>query len=95
MSEFSVVTSQIEEMSGRLGGLSRDAADLYDQAGRHASAAAQTPADGALDALMGQWAAVLPRFGLAGERLQSAMSGSAAAYQAADAAVGDAASGSE
>lgn len=95
MSEFSVVTSQIEEMSARLGGLSSDAAELCDQVGRHASAAEQTPIHGAVDGLMGRWAAVLPRFVLAGDRLQGAMRGSAAAYCAADAAVEEAAGGSE
>jgi hypothetical protein len=95
MSEFSVVTSEVEGMSARLGGISRDAEELQRQAGLHASAAAQTPADGALSGLMGQWAAVLPRFGLAGERLQAAMRGAAAAYHDADTAVADAAGGAE
>ena len=95
MSEFSVITSAVEEMSARLGGLSRGAEELHGQVGTHTSAAAQTPLDGALSGLMGDWAAALPHFGLAGERLQGSMSGAAAAYRAADAAVGDAAGGSE
>lgn len=95
MSEFSVVTSEIEAMSGRLGIISQDAAALHGLAGQHASAAAQTAADGALNALMGRWAAALPRFGLSGERLQAAMRGAAGAYDATDAVVADAAGGSE
>jgi hypothetical protein len=68
---------------------------LHGQVGRHTSAAAQTPLDGTLSGLMGDWAAALPHFGLSGKRLQGAMRGAAAAYRAADAAVGDAAGDSE
>lgn len=93
MSEFSVITSQVEDMAARLGTLSTGAAEFSGQVGTHVSAAAQTPADGALGALMGRWAAVLPHFGLAGDRMQTAMRGAAAAYNAADAAVEEAASG--
>jgi hypothetical protein len=91
MSEFSVVTSEIEGMSGRLGVISQDAADLCGAAGQHASAAAQTGADGALNELMGRWAVALPRFGLSGDRLQAAMRGAATAYATTDAGIGDAA----
>jgi hypothetical protein len=82
-------------MSERLRTISSDAEELYGQAGGHAGAAAETSIGGALDGVMGQWAAHLPRFGLAGERLRTAMHGAATAYQSADAAVGDAAGGSE
>ncbi len=95
MSEFSVVTSEIEGMSGRLGVISQDAAELYGMAGQHASAAAQTSAAGAMNELMGRWASALPRFGLAGDRLQAAMRGAAGAYDLADTVVADAAGGSE
>jgi hypothetical protein len=94
MSEFSVVTSMVEEMSARLSGISADATELHGQVGSHVAAAAQTPLDGALSAVMGDWAAALPHFGLAGERLQGAMGGAAAAYRASDAAVAGAAGGS-
>lgn len=95
MSEFSVVTGQIEDMSTRLGTISRDAAELSGQLGRHTTAAAQTRADGALNELMGRWAAALPRYGLSGDRLQASMRGAAAAYGRTDAVVADAAGGSE
>jgi hypothetical protein len=95
MSEFSVVTSAVDEMSTRLGVISQDTTELHGQVGAHASAAAQTPLDGVLSGLMGNWAAALPHFGLSGERLQAAMSGAAAHYRAADAAVEGAAGGSE
>ena len=95
MSEFSVVTAAIDEASGRLDGISDRAAEFHSQVGIHASAAAQTPVDGSLSSLMGHWAAVLPHFGLAGDRLHAAARGAAAAYRAADAAVGSAAGGSE
>lgn len=93
MSEFSVVTGEIEGMSARLGVISADAAELCGQVGQHAAAAAQTPAAGALNDLMGRWAAALPRYGIAGDRLQAAMRGAAAAYTTADTAVADAAGG--
>jgi hypothetical protein len=54
----SVVTSAVEEMSARLGGISGGAAEFHGGVGRHASAAAQTPVDGALGGLMGHWAAM-------------------------------------
>ena len=95
MSEFSVVTSAVEEMSTRLGVISPDTDEIHGQASAHTSAAAQTHLDGALSGLMGQWAAVLPHFGLSGARLQAAMQGAAAHYRAADAAVEGAAGGSE
>ena len=95
MSEFSVVTSMVEGMSARLGVISSDVDELHGQMGAHGSAAAQTPLDGALSGLMGNWAAVLPHFGFAGDRLQGAMRGAAGAYQAADADVGNAANASD
>jgi hypothetical protein len=94
MSEFSVVTSTVEEMSARLGSIPADTEEFSGQVGRWSSAAVQTRADGALNELMGRWAMALPRFGLAGVRLQGAMRGAAGAYQAADTAVADAADGS-
>jgi hypothetical protein len=94
MSEFSVVTSMVEGMSARLGVISGDVTELHGQVAAHSSAAAQTPLHGALSGLMGDWAAMLPHFGLAGDRLQGAMRGAAGAYCAADAAVSDAAGAS-
>ena len=93
MSEFSVVTGAVEDMSTRLGVISPEVAELHGQVGTHSSAAAQTPLHGPLSSLMGDWAAALPHFGLSGERLQAAMQGAAAHYRAADAAVGAAAGG--
>jgi hypothetical protein len=95
MSEFSVVTSMVDGMSARLGVISADVDELHGQASAHVSAAAQTPLHGPLSGLMGDWAAMLPHFGLAGDRLQGAMRGAAGAYRAADAAVGDAAGASQ
>ena len=94
MSEFSVVTGVVDDMSTRLGVISPEVAELHGQVGTHSSAAAQTPLHGALSSLMGDWAEALPHFGLSGDRLQAAMRGAAAHYRAADAAVGDVAGGS-
>jgi hypothetical protein len=93
MSEFSVITSAVEDMSARMGAISPETADVHGQASAHVSAAANTSLDGTLGGLMGQWTAVLPHFGLSGERLQAAMQGAAAHYRAADAAVEGAAGG--
>lgn len=93
MSEFCVVTDEIQTMSTRLGVIPSDVEEITRQMGPHAAAAAQTCADGAMGELMGRWAAVLPQFGLSGGRLQAAMGGAAAAYDTTDAVVADAASG--
>jgi hypothetical protein len=91
MSEFSVITGAIEEMAGRMDVISPDTDALHGQIQVHASAAADTPAHGAVSGLMIHWATVLPHFGLAGERLSAAMRGAARVYQQSDAAVGRAA----
>jgi hypothetical protein len=91
MSEISVVTNMVDDMSGRLASISLDVEEMHGQVATHVSAAAQTPLDGTLSSLMGDWAAALPHFGLSGDRLQAAMSAAAAHYRAADAAVAGAA----
>jgi hypothetical protein len=88
MSEFSVIAGAIEEMAGRMDGIAPGAGEFHGQIGGHAAAAADTPAHGAVSGLMEHWAAVLPHFGLAGDRLSAAMRGAARAYQESDAAVG-------
>ncbi len=87
MSEFSVITSAIEDMAGRLTGIADGAEGWHGQVSTHASAAAQTPAHDAVSGLMARWAATLPHFGLAGERLRLAMHGAARVYEESDAAV--------
>jgi hypothetical protein len=94
MSGFSVITSELVAMHGRLGTISRDVEELHGQVGAYASAGAQTAVDGSLGELMGRWSAALPQFGQAGDSLQATMSGAAAAYIAADEAVGGAAAAS-
>ena len=72
MSEISVITGAIEDMAGRIDGISPGAGALHGQVQTHSTAAADTPAHDALSGLMGHWAAVLPHFGLAGDRLSAA-----------------------
>jgi hypothetical protein len=91
MSEISVITGAIEDMAGRIDGISPGVGALHGQVHTHSTAAADTPAHDALSGLMGHWAAVLPHFGLAGDRLSAAMRGAARVYQQSDAAVGRAA----
>jgi uncharacterized protein (DUF2235 family) len=87
MSQFSVITGAIEDMASRLTGIADGAEGWHGQVSTHASAAAQTPADEAVSGLMARWAATLPHFGLAGERLRQAMHGAAEVYAQSDAAV--------
>jgi hypothetical protein len=87
MSELSVITGAIEEMAGRMDGISPGTGALHGQVHAHASAAADTSAHDALNGLMGHWAAVLPHFGSAGERLSAAMRGAARVYEQSDTAV--------
>ncbi len=91
MSQIDVVTAAIEDMAGRLGGIGPGTRDFHDQVGAHTSAAADTPAHGAMSGLMARWATALPQFAEAGDRLQAAMHGAARAYAQSDSAVGAAA----
>jgi uncharacterized protein YukE len=87
MSQIDVVTAAIEDMAGRLSGIGPGTRDFDGQVTRHSSAAADTPAHGAVSGLMASWATALPRFAEAGDRLQAAMHGAARAYAQSDAAV--------
>ena len=91
MSQIEVVTAAIEEMAGRLGGIAPGARDFHGKVSTHATAAADTPAHGAMSGLMAHWAAALPQFAEAGSRLQAAMHGAACAYAQSDMAVAAAA----
>jgi uncharacterized protein YukE len=95
VSQIEVVTAAIEDMAGHLGAISPATHELHGQVGRHAAAGANTAADGAVSGLMARWAAALPRFAEAGERLQAAMHGAAVAYAKSDAAVAAAADSGE
>lgn len=95
VSEIQVVTAAIEEMAGRLSGIAPGAREFHGRVTTHAAAAANTPAHGAVGGLMGRWAAALPQFAEAGERLQAAMHGAARAYAESDAAVAGAAENGE
>jgi len=95
MSQIQVVTAAIEDMAGRLSGISPRAGEFHGQVGTHATAAADTPAHEAMSGLMARWAAALPRFAEAGDRLQAAMHGAARAYAQSDQAVGAAAEAGE
>jgi len=91
VSHIEVVSAAIEEMAGRLGGIAPGAGEFHGQVGTHTMAAANTPAHDAMSGLMGRWAAALPRFAEAGDRLQAAMHGAARAYAKSDGAVAAAA----
>ncbi len=87
MSQIDVVTAAIEEMAGRLGGIAPGTGEFHGRVSTHATAAANTPAHEAVSGLMARWAAALPVFAEAGQRLQSAMHGAARVYAQSDAAV--------
>jgi uncharacterized protein YukE len=89
--QIEVITAAIEDMAGRLSGIAPGTSDFHGQVVKHTTAAAQTPAHEAVSGLMARWAAALPRFAEAGDRLQAAMHGAAQAYAKSDAAVAAAA----
>jgi uncharacterized protein YukE len=91
VSQIEVVTAAIQEMAGRLSGISPQTSELHGQVTTHATAAANTPAHEAMSGLMACWATALPQFAEAGERLEAAMHGAARAYAKSDAAVAAAA----
>lgn len=91
MSQIDVVTAAIEDMAGRLAGIGPGTRDFHGQVARHVTAAADTPAHGAMSGLMARWANALPQFAEAGDRLQAAMHGAARTYAKSDAAVAAAA----
>lgn len=91
MSHIEVVSAAIEDMAGRLGGIAPGSRDFHGQIATHAAAAADTSAHEAMSGLMARWAAALPRFAEAGDRLQAAMHGAARAYAESDVAVAAAA----
>jgi hypothetical protein len=78
-------------MAGRLSGIAPGTRDFHGQITRHVAAGADTPAQEAMSGLMARWAAALPQFAEAGDRLQAAMHGAARAYANSDAAVAGAA----
>jgi uncharacterized protein YukE len=91
VSQIEVVTAAIQEMAGRLSGISPQTSELHGQVTTHSTAAANTPAHEAMSGLMARWATALPQFAEAGERLETAMHGAARAYAKSDAAVAAAA----
>jgi uncharacterized protein YukE len=95
VSQLEVVTAAIEEMAGRLSGISPGTSEFHGQVITHATAAADTAAHEAMSGLMARWATALPQFAEAGERLQAAMHGAAVAYARSDAAVAAAADDGE
>ena len=91
VSQIEVVTAAIEDMAGRLGGIAPGSREFHGQITTHATAGVETPAQEAVSGLMGRWAAALPGFAEAGDRLQAAMHGAAQAYALSDVAVAAAA----
>lgn len=87
MSEFSVLTGGVAAASTRLGTISGGVQELHGRLGTFSGAAAGTPADGAVEGLLARWAATLPQFALAGERLSGAVSNAAEGYSVTDQAV--------
>ncbi|MGB9183312.1 MAG: hypothetical protein WCB67_04540 [Solirubrobacteraceae bacterium] len=88
MSSFKVTTAAVGEASARLGGISGGVSDLHGRLAAHSGAGMGTPADGALEGLLGHWAQVLPVFALSSERLSAAVGSAALSYAGSDAAIG-------
>jgi len=87
MSKFKVSTSAGGDAAGRLGGISGHVLELHGRLGQHTNAGDGTPAGESIAAVTGQWAAALPTFALAGDRLSGAVGGAATAYQDTDQAL--------
>lgn len=93
MSSFEVTPPAVADLSARLGGIAGHVRELHGRLGGHAAAAQATPAAGALDGLMGQWAQTLPVYAEAGARLSAAVAQAAAGYKRSDGAVAGACGG--
>jgi hypothetical protein len=91
MSEFTVTTAAVAEVSDRVGGISGRVGDMHGRIANHSSAADDTPLGGAFGGLMSRWAAVLPLYAVSGERLSNAVAAAALHYRESDAAVAAAA----
>jgi hypothetical protein len=91
MSEFSVVSDAVAAAGTRLGSISTGIDEIHGRLGGQSGAAAGTPADGAIEAMLARWSAVLPQFGRAGDSLSGAVSEAVHSYLGTDAAVAAAA----
>jgi hypothetical protein len=95
MSEFSVAPEHLIAAAGRLSAISGDVEDSCLGLRGCSGAAAGTPAEGAFEGLLGHFSAVLPHFGLAGERLGAAVTGAGSGYARSDDEVAGACQGGE
>jgi hypothetical protein len=89
MPEFLVDPDAVADASLRLGAVASGFADVLGRVGYHASAAAGTPAAGAVDDLLGHFSEVLPQFAAAGAHLSGAVGAAASDYRKTDSAVAE------
>ncbi len=98
MSELLVTPEDLVAASAQLTAIGCEVDELHGHLTRCASAAAGTPTEGAFDDLLGHFSAMLPHFGLAGERLGAAVAGAGMSYSSCDddlAGAGEAGHGGE
>jgi hypothetical protein len=87
VSEFLVAPEDVSAAAGRLGAISGGVDELCGHLRGCAGAAAQTPAEGAFDAMLAHFSSVLPHFGTAGEHLSQAVAGAGSGYASTDGGV--------
>ncbi|HEY5316853.1 MAG TPA: hypothetical protein VIJ20_02660 [Solirubrobacteraceae bacterium] len=95
MSEFSVAPEDVIAAAGRLSAISAGVEELGGYVRGCAGAAAGTPAEGAVEGMLGRFSAALPHFGLAGEHLSGAVASAGAGYLRTDGEVADSCDGGE
>jgi hypothetical protein len=80
MSEILVTPEELAAVSARLGSIGAGVEQVCGYVRGCAGAAAGTPAEGAVDAMLGRFSSVLPHYGLAGEHLSGAVAGAGVGY---------------
>jgi hypothetical protein len=91
VSSYRVTPAAVLSATSPLHGIPASVTELHGRVGSHRSAGERTPADGAVQGLMGQWAQVLPLYALSAERLTAAVAAAAVEYQRTDESVAEAA----
>jgi hypothetical protein len=95
VSEFLVTPEDVIAAAGTLSTIGPGVEDLFGYVRGCAGAAAGTPADAALEGMLGRLSAALPHFALAGDHLSAAVAGAGAGYVRTDGDVADACGGGE
>jgi uncharacterized protein YukE len=94
MSQVHVTPEQVVQSASRLSGISSQIREVHGTAGAHVGAAAGTRGDAAVQSSFAHWAAALPQYAEAADRLLVAMAVAGTGYRVTDDGVGEACAGS-